>query len=272
MVLQSTGQIFLSDIQNEFGGSNPIFLSEYYQGGTNVNASVAGIPANGMISINMFRGKSAAQSPIPTDGLYAWYDGDSFIPGTKWVNKSGDTTRDITSARFIDINGVTLNTHTTGWKYLSGASTCGIYFPANCLTTTYTMFHIAKYNGTTKGRIFDAHFGDNSKNWLSGFHGGNAGVAFHLSDWITSYTNLHGNNWVMSSDQNDPPLYRSNGVNRTLTNVTHKLTSSADLAISVNERSDWAVAEVILYTRTLTTSEILSVESYLRNKYTESGV
>ena len=43
------------DIQNEFGGSNPISLSEYY-------GAASGVPTSGMISINDFRGKSA---PIP---------------------------------------------------------------------------------------------------------------------------------------------------------------------------------------------------------------
>ena len=33
MALQSSGAISLSDIQTEFGGGNPISLSEYYRGG-----------------------------------------------------------------------------------------------------------------------------------------------------------------------------------------------------------------------------------------------
>ncbi len=45
-----TGTASLSDIQTEFGGSNPISLSEYY-------GAASGIPANGTISIDDFRGK-----------------------------------------------------------------------------------------------------------------------------------------------------------------------------------------------------------------------
>ena len=50
-----TGTASMLDIQNEFGGSNPIGLSEYY-------GVADGIPASGTISINDFRGKAA---PIP---------------------------------------------------------------------------------------------------------------------------------------------------------------------------------------------------------------
>ena len=45
-----TGTASLSDIQTEFGGSNPISLSEYY-------GAASGIPASGTISIDDFRGK-----------------------------------------------------------------------------------------------------------------------------------------------------------------------------------------------------------------------
>lgn len=40
MALQSSGAISLSNIQTEFGGSNPISLSEYYKGGTYVPSTV----------------------------------------------------------------------------------------------------------------------------------------------------------------------------------------------------------------------------------------
>lgn len=52
MALQTSGAISLLDIQNEFGGSNPISLSEYY-------GAASGIPASGAISIGNFYGASA---------------------------------------------------------------------------------------------------------------------------------------------------------------------------------------------------------------------
>ena len=49
-MLQSSGPISLANIQTEFGGSNPISLSEYYGAAT-------GIPGSGTISMNQFYGK-----------------------------------------------------------------------------------------------------------------------------------------------------------------------------------------------------------------------
>src|SRR5210317_1237929 len=62
MAVPSTN-VGLSDIQTEFGGSNPISLSEYYSGGANVPASTPApngpIPSSGQISIGQFRAAAA---------------------------------------------------------------------------------------------------------------------------------------------------------------------------------------------------------------------
>lgn len=52
MTLQSSGAISLANIQTEFGGSNPISLSEYY-------GAASGVPTSGTISLSDFYGKSA---------------------------------------------------------------------------------------------------------------------------------------------------------------------------------------------------------------------
>jgi hypothetical protein len=63
MPLPSSGPLSLSDIQGEFGGSNPISLSEYYAGGGLVPAGTTGtygaVPSSGAISIQNFYGTSA---------------------------------------------------------------------------------------------------------------------------------------------------------------------------------------------------------------------
>lgn len=56
MTLQASGPISLLDIQNEFGGSNPIGINEYYQGG--LVPSGQGVPSSGTISFSNFYGKS----------------------------------------------------------------------------------------------------------------------------------------------------------------------------------------------------------------------
>lgn len=58
MPLQSNGLIRFSDIKTEFGGSNPVFLSEYYNNSpTGYVSNVSGIASNGNILMSSFFGK-----------------------------------------------------------------------------------------------------------------------------------------------------------------------------------------------------------------------
>ena len=72
MSLPSTGTISLKDIQNEFGGSNPISLSEYYKNGPYVTATdyAPNVPTSGTISLSNFYGakKNTLQTVILTSG------------------------------------------------------------------------------------------------------------------------------------------------------------------------------------------------------------
>lgn len=66
MALPSSGPLTLTDIQTEFGGSNPIGLDEYYAGGANVPAGTSGtygaVPSSGAISIQNFYGTAKVTS------------------------------------------------------------------------------------------------------------------------------------------------------------------------------------------------------------------
>ena len=60
MALPGSGVLTLADIQTEFGGTNPISLSEYYRGGGLVPDSGlnAAIPTSGVISVTDFYGSA----------------------------------------------------------------------------------------------------------------------------------------------------------------------------------------------------------------------
>ena len=62
MVLPSSGPISLGQIQTEFGGSNPISISEYYNGGPyvthNVTAIAPNVPSSGPIKLSDFYGSA----------------------------------------------------------------------------------------------------------------------------------------------------------------------------------------------------------------------
>jgi len=58
MAIPLTGPISLTDIQSEFGGTNPISLSEYYKGGAYVLTTdyAPNVPTSGTISLSDFYG------------------------------------------------------------------------------------------------------------------------------------------------------------------------------------------------------------------------
>lgn len=63
MALPTSGALSLQAIQTEFGGTNPISLSEYYAGGLYVPAGTTGtngiVPSSGLISFDKFYGTQA---------------------------------------------------------------------------------------------------------------------------------------------------------------------------------------------------------------------
>lgn len=77
MALPSSGIITMAQIQAEFGGTNPISLSEYYKGGPYVSASDAApnVPTSGAISVGNFYGAAknvVGQVAYTTPGTYSW--------------------------------------------------------------------------------------------------------------------------------------------------------------------------------------------------------
>jgi hypothetical protein len=92
MALQSSGVIALSDIQTEFGGSNPISLSEYYRGGAYTTSNNTNVPTSGAISLSNFYGatnqfaftisSSVQEANLRTLALNAGWDGVSPVVAT----------------------------------------------------------------------------------------------------------------------------------------------------------------------------------------------
>jgi hypothetical protein len=70
MVLQSNGQISMSNVSVEFGGTAPLFISNYYAGGASgfVPSGITGIPTSGQIGLSNFFGKAKNVG----NGLYAF--------------------------------------------------------------------------------------------------------------------------------------------------------------------------------------------------------
>ena len=234
-----------------------------------------------IISSNTFSFKKS-ELPITT-GLYGFYNSTSYSYTTPniWTDLSGSNNN------ATIINNVSNKYPVTKYyNYITGSHNTSIQFPTSkILPSTYTLFHICKYNGPMKKRILQG----TTKNWLSGFNNGYKGVAFH-EGWLTEnnqdnigdlgstkdiestlkYTanilKFSLSPWILSTDQNK--LYRSNQVDYTTnTNYDSYDTLAVNYGKYNSEISDWAIACIIVYNRTLSIDEIKLVENTLYNKY-----
>ena len=79
MTLPSSGPLSFSQIQGEFGGSNPISLSEYYAGGGLVPAGTTGtngaVPSFGTISVSKFYGTSNIVIALTDENVFVFTGG-----------------------------------------------------------------------------------------------------------------------------------------------------------------------------------------------------
>ena len=103
MAIPASGPLTMTTIQTEFGGSNPISLSEYYAGGGLVPAGTTGtygaVPSSGTISIQKFYGTSNY-----TGYWAAEFSGVSVAPNGNWVDATGIYLNDNDSGGFIRIS------------------------------------------------------------------------------------------------------------------------------------------------------------------------
>ena len=215
-------------------------------------------------------------------GIYAVYDGHSFDETNNvWRDRIGD--HDIDSAlnngSSVGGNPTKPTTILNGHPVVSGGTSDSLTFPTEILPTTYTLFHVARYTNTTDSSKRERIFTNNpsSTNWLSGFHGNKAGVAYH-NDWMqNSAVNTGINDWLLSTDVHDYStnywLYRNNkdihgsDMDVSETGNNQNVTFHIGINTKSTEVSEWEVAEVIVYNRRLSLYEIKKVEHFLATKY-----
>ena len=194
---------------------------------------------------------------------YARYEAINFNPLTKiWLDSSGNARNTqngrITGAPTVVTTIENQNASTLSFKTVQGSTSDSIRFDNSILYDgNYTLFNVARYTGGSKGRIITSDY----TNWLSGFWNNNSGVAYH-NGWVTQVENRHETDWVISTDY--ALNYRSNGVSRGSGAGDSTL---PPLVINNGENSDFQVAEILIFDRALTLTEIEQVERFLAAKY-----
>jgi hypothetical protein len=110
-------------------------------------------------------------------------DGDSFANGV-WVNKMGGGASASTGVSVSTQNGNANGCNAT-FKYLNGGKSAGVELVNGWPTSgEHTFFHVTRYNGGTRGRIWNG----SSNNWLSGHHDKTAGRVHH-DRWLEPLVN-----------------------------------------------------------------------------------
>jgi hypothetical protein len=179
-----------------------------------------------------------------------WMDAASFIGGV-WRDKSG---RGNDSSR---AEGVSVSNNA-----LSGGRNSGVEITRGWPSGEYTFFHVTRYNGGSRGRIWNGK----SSNWLSGHWYGHAGMAHH-DRWLEPNQEVPPDNWLLTVDQRSFARFNATNDRRA------EGTNPGGVGINQfggqysDERSDWACAEIIVFEGNLADGDIRAVESYLINKY-----
>lgn len=94
MTIKTSGDLSISDIVAEFGGSSPHSLSEYYAGGSIVHTGAVGYPGG-------------VKTNIPSSGqisLSNFYGADKLVPGNSGILTSGSSyTLPVTCGAYINV-------------------------------------------------------------------------------------------------------------------------------------------------------------------------
>lgn len=260
MALPASGAISMNDVNVELGlsGTAQISLND-----SAVRTLFA--VASGAISMNDGHGKSAIP---PVTDFIAWYDYDSYNSGTGvWSDKSGNGYHAQASVSVSQVsvtgNGSSKTIYALRCDY-NGGSYGKIVWPSGILPATYTMFHVCRYTGFSNNRIIQGK----NHNWLSGFWGNNHNSFYH-NGWVSPAGGYPGNsNWRYSTDQNN--LGRQNGTTYGSSGAgspSYDNICINDWAGGYQEASECDIAEMIVYDRTLNSTEYTSVEAYLVSKY-----
>ena len=220
-----------------------------------IGARTGGLAANFYIRrVNMSYTGPSLSLPV-TSGLMGHYIAESYTPNT-WRDLSGAGNHASTSGTiYTNPSGI------NGKAYIYGGTSASVQFPSAILPSTYTIFHICRYNGANTQRILAG----TSVNWLSGFWASRNGVAYHNA-WVTdpNYSKYALTDWVLSSDQN--ALYRANKLDYTAS-ASGSSASSIGINIYSGENSDWAISCLFVYNRTLSLTEIIQMEDWLGITY-----
>jgi hypothetical protein len=206
-----------------------------------------------------------------------WMDGETFY-GADWLDKSGKGNNSSgTRAVAVGVQTSAAYGCNAAFKYVSGrrAKRSGLALTKGWPTNNrYTFFHVTRYDGSQRGRIWTNAKDSRGVNWLSGHHGTVEG-RYHHNRWIDKGRgDVVQARWVLSADQHDnvrclvagEPRRTAKMDGRAFKPLPHGAAIGEEAAYT-SEASDWACAEVLLFDSILSAADVRKVERYLEIKY-----
>ena len=196
---------------------------------------------------------------------FAWYKEGAFdLARNTWPDASGSNDAVLSGSDFTEQrqegHGASLEV-----VALQGTTTSKINF-GPIIKEKFTICSVTRYTGGTKKRILTGK----GSNWLHGHWGGNTEVAWYGKWTATEAKNINPvtSCVVMCGTNAGSQLKLANGVS-----VGTKTGSAGSVTLQVNqgnypeETSDLAIAEVVVWDRGLSDSEMHEASGYLMNRF-----
>lgn len=196
MALQSSGAISLSQIQDEFGGVNPIGLNEYYRNGSYTTANNTSVPTSGTIDMADFYSTQKGVT-VTYEFIGAGGGGGAGDTSTNNGQAGGNTTFTYRAAG--DASNTTLTSNggegglgaqQTGWgdgedSYYGSGGTGGTSSDSSNQTAGFEPAATAYGAGGGGG---GAHTFAERNGGIGGGAGGTEGTAYTVTAWNSSTT------------------------------------------------------------------------------------
>ena len=197
-------------------------------------------------------------------GLYSWFSNEDIGEDT-WTSKVGHFVG-MPTAGAVSIQSENSFGARKAVKALHG-NTSSAYDFGDILADEWTMCTLSRYTGDNRKRIFLG-----TGNFAHGHHDGLRGVAVYDAWMSPKHSRGRVHDWLIFCGTNNGKQVYADGINIAINN---RRGSSGTKRISVNyapegtcceEKSDWAIAEVITWNRRLSNLEMIVASRYMQGE------
>ena len=199
--------------------------------------------------------------------MFAWYESGKFdLANHKWANTIEKNGNDAQLGSGLTEFSESGNGAAKTVNGLKGTPNDTIFF-GPVIKATFSICSVTRYtNSASAERILQGE----GNNWLHGHYQGHTGLAYY-GDWMTADVDniTSPTNWVVMCGTNaGSQLKLANGANvGTATGGKGDVKLWINYGDSPDQVSDFAIAEVMVWDRGLTNSEMFEASSYLMGKF-----